>query len=239
VRHHLLDFGSLFGSASNGPTSARSGFEPLFSWRSAALEFFTLGAWLPDWSRAHYPSFPAVGRFGSDFFDPVTWTPEYPNPAFENRLPEDTFWAAEQVMAFTDEDVRALVGTGRYSDPAAADYMVRTLITRRNAIGRAYLSRPLSLANIRIDGGRVAFDELAVRHGYIPEAPSYAYKWSAFDNATEQRSAIVDAEGPAIPRSEALYLVVDITAGNESRRVAIYLKRAPSGHRIVGIERVL
>ena len=33
--------------------------------------------------------------------DPIT--------AFENRLPDDTFWAAKQVMAFTDEEIRAIV----------------------------------------------------------------------------------------------------------------------------------
>ena len=50
-------------------------------------------------------------------------------------------------MAFTDEDIRAIVSTGQYSDPAAADWLARCLIERRNRIGRAYLGRVLPLDN--------------------------------------------------------------------------------------------
>jgi len=98
VRHYLLDFGSTLGSAGNGPNSARSGAY-LFSWRASALQLFTLGLKPPAWARASYPSYPSIGRFESKVFDPRKWVPEYPNIAFDNRLPDDEFWAAKQVMA--------------------------------------------------------------------------------------------------------------------------------------------
>jgi hypothetical protein len=142
-------------------------------------------------------------------------------------------------MAFTDDDVRALVGTGQYSDPAAADYLVRTLLARRDAIGRAYLGKRLALSKFRIEAGRVGFDDLAVRYGYVPQQPVYEYQWSVFDNEREQRKPISGARDASIPPNAGPYLVLDITAGNESRRVAVYLKQTPPGHRIVGIERVL
>ena len=62
--------------------------------------------------RAKYPDLPSVGRFESETFDPEEWTPLYELAPFANRLPDDTFWAARQVMAFTDEDIRAIVEIG-------------------------------------------------------------------------------------------------------------------------------
>jgi hypothetical protein len=80
-----------------------------------------------------------VGRFESDIFDPELWKPNYPNPAFDNRLPDDTFWAAKQVMAFSDQEIRAIVETGQYSDSKSVDWIAKCLIARRDKIGRTAL----------------------------------------------------------------------------------------------------
>jgi hypothetical protein len=92
--------------------------------------------WVPGWARAKYPGIQSVGVFESKVFDAVKWVPEYPNPAFTNRLPDDSFWAAKQVIAFTDDQVRAIVKTGEYSDPRAEEYVAKALIERRDKIGR-------------------------------------------------------------------------------------------------------
>lgn len=239
IRHHLIDFGSVFGSASNGPNSPKSGFEPLFCWKNTAREFFTLGAWLPQWTRVRYPDLPSVGRFSAEYFDPAKWTPEYPNPAFANRLPEDNFWAAEQVMSFSDEDIRTLVSTGEYTDAAAAEYLASILIARRDLIGKRWLSQPLALSRFRIEDNRVVFDDLAVRYRFAAKPPAYHFEWSVFDNHNERSTRLTDAGTVSIPETAAPYLAMNITAGNESRRVTVYLKRTPPLHRIVGIERVL
>ncbi|MCZ2154502.1 MAG: hypothetical protein LC114_11480, partial [Bryobacterales bacterium] len=105
VKHYLIDFGSALGSASERPNSPRSG-NYLFSWREVAGQMFTFGLNVPRWARAHYPNFPSVGLFEWKTFDPETWRPEYINPAFHNALPDDTFWAAKQVMALTDDQIR-------------------------------------------------------------------------------------------------------------------------------------
>jgi hypothetical protein len=237
MKHFLIDFGSTLGSASVGVNSPRSGFEQFFTWDSSAKAFFTLGLYVPRWARIEYPDLPSVGRFSAKYFDPITWTPEYPNPAFDNRLPEDTFWAARQVMRFSDDDIRAIVETGKYSDPEAARYVADTIIARRDAVGRAYLSQPLGLDNIRIDDGRIAFDDLAVHYGYAKE-PKYEYRWSVFDNNAERKTPIAGARSAAIPAGSHSYTAVDIVVpGNENRQVTIYLKRAPRGFKIVGIDR--
>ena len=238
VRHFLIDFGSTLGSASTKANSPRSGYEQFFTWRSSAKEFFTLGLYVPKWATIDYPELASVGRFSSEHFDPRQWTPEYPNPAFNNRLPEDELWAAEQVMEFSDNEIRAIVKTGRYSDPEAEKYVGDVLIRRRDAIGRAYLAKPATLAAIRVDESQLAFSDLAVRYGYISERPPYTYQWFAFDNATGQQTPIAGAHSSTIPRSNAQYLGVDIAVGNESRRATVYLRQASAGYQVVGIERV-
>ena len=112
IRHYLIDFGATLGSDSFTAKSPRAGNQYLFAWKPAAAQFFSLGFYLPRWSRAEYPSIPAAGNFEWEIFDPEQWKPNYPIPSFGNRLPDDEFWAAKQVMAFTDEDIRVLVSTG-------------------------------------------------------------------------------------------------------------------------------
>jgi hypothetical protein len=149
------------------------------------------------------------------------------------------FWAAEQVIGFTDDDIRTLVSTGSYTDPAASSYLTNTLIARRNIIGKALLARPLMVSDFRVDGNRVLFRDLAVRYGYVTEEPAYRYRWSVFYNDNGQSTMIDGAVTEFIPEDVAPFLRMDISTGNESRRVTVYLKRTSSRHKVVGIERVL
>ena len=146
--------------------------------------------------REKYPDLPEVGAFGSSAFDPEAWTTADPIPPFVNRLPDDTFWAARQVMAFSDEEIRALVRTGQYS-MAAEDWITATLIERRNRIGRTYFARVLPLDRIRLEGNRLAFDDLAVSNGFA-EPRAYTIAWYQFDNAKDSLLARIGT-GPQLP----------------------------------------
>ncbi len=75
-----------------------------------------MGIYSQPWMRAKYPKFSSVGRFEYATFDPEKWTTEYEIAPFANRLPDDTFWAAKQVMAFTDEEIRVV---GQHRDNTA------------------------------------------------------------------------------------------------------------------------
>jgi hypothetical protein len=85
---------------------------------------------------------PSIGFIDSETFDPGTWRPEYPNPAFDERTERDIRWGARIVAAFTDEHIHAAVAQGRYSDPRAAAYLARVLIERRDKIVQRWLSAP-------------------------------------------------------------------------------------------------
>jgi hypothetical protein len=239
IRHYLIDFGATLGSASYGPNSPRSGNEYLFAWRPAAAHLFSLGLYMPKWERVRYPELPSVGRFESAAFDPERWVPEYPNPAFDNMNPDDAFWAAKQVMAFTDEQIRAIVSTGKYSDPAAAEWVSKCLIERRNKIGKAYFDKVLPLDNFSVAGGRLDFDDLST--GLDIPHQGYRAQWHTFDNATGRRSLLSNHGSFRAPKVDDAagpqFLIAEITGEDPRKSVSVYIRSQRGRMEVVGIER--
>src|SRR5688572_32619324 len=83
VRHYMFDFGSIMGSGSVFAQVPRAGNEYILEWAPALKTLATLGLYVRPWIHVDYPEVaPSVGRFESEFFDPLKWRPEYPNPAF-------------------------------------------------------------------------------------------------------------------------------------------------------------
>ena len=239
IKHHLIDFGSTLGSASSGPNTPRSGFEYVFEKGPALKQFFTLGLLVPDWARAKYPGYKSVGRFESEKFKAEEWVAEYPNPAFTNRLPDDGFWAAKQVMAFNDDQIRAMVKTGEYSDPRAEKWIADCLIQRRDKIGRAFFAKVLPLDRFAVRDGRLTFDNLAVQHKFAA-APDYRTSWFVFDNEAERKTPIPGATSMTVPASsigDGGFLAAEIHAGDPKLAVTVYLRKRSSRLEVVGIDR--
>ncbi|MGH9785046.1 MAG: hypothetical protein ACRD88_12775 [Terriglobia bacterium] len=241
IRHYLLDFGASLGSDSFTAKSPRAGNEYLFAWKPAAAQFFSLGFYLPRWAKARYPDLPAVGNFESDVFDPERWKPNYPIPSFENRLPDDEFWAARQVMAFTDEEIRAIVRTGQYSEPEAEEWLVERLIARRDKIGRAFLAKVLPLDRFAVENGRLVFDDLGVRHRLVPSR-NYSVQWSRFDNDAETKTPLDGETAFTLPRqiesaAAGEYFAAEIRADDPKKVVTVYLRKQPGQVEVVGMDR--
>src|SRR5262249_40411922 len=150
LKHYLLDFGSTLGSNGTGPKHPWSGHQYTIDNKAAAVQMVTFGFYLPRWERTSYPKLTGVGRFDSWPFHPLSWKPNYPNPSFLVMDQADAFWAAKQVAAFSDAEIRALVETGEFSDPRAADWITRCLIERRDKIAAAWYSRVLPLDNFQV-----------------------------------------------------------------------------------------
>jgi hypothetical protein len=164
-----------------------------------------------------------MGRFEAEKFEPERWLPEYPNPAFSNMLPDDAFWAAKQVMAFTDEQIRAIVKTGEYSDPRVEETIVSTLIKRRDKIGRTFFAAVLPLDRFAVDEGRLTFNDLEIQHGFR-KSRSYTFRWFNFDNQSGALSVIEGATSAIVPRTPAAFLACEITGDRPGRAVRIYLR---------------
>jgi len=242
VRHYLIDFGATLGSSTTRANSPRAGGEYLFSWGPTLKEIASLGLWVPHWAFAEYPHYRSIGRFEAEVFDPGKWYPEFPNPAFVNRLPDDEFWAAKQVMAFTDDQIRTIVKTGQISDPAAEEYLVNCLIKRRDRIGKTFFAKVLPLDLFAVREGELVFEDLAKKHGLEATGP-LKVSWSRFDNETEQKTPLTGQSGFAIPveatpSSATAYYAADISREGDVRRtITVYLRLRRGQPDVVGIER--
>lgn len=237
IRHYQLDFGSTLGSATYKSNSARSGAY-FFEWTESAKLLFSLGLYIPYWARADYPHYPSIGRFEWKVFDPEKWVPEYHNPAFINRLPDDEFWGAKLVKAFTDEEIQAIVSTGEYSDPEAAEWLIECLIQRREKIGRTYFAKVLPLDQFRVKNGELVWDDLAQIHGYGGSGTIHI-QWSHFDNNTQQHTSIDGATSVRVPDfSDGQFLSARLVqASKPSHTVSVYLRKKNTEAEVVGIER--
>lgn len=247
IRHHLIDFGSTLGSGSVRPQNPRAGHEYIFEWGPSIKAALTLGIWDRPWRKVRYPDYPSVGNFEAEFFHPPDWKPEYPNPAFERMLPQDAFWATKIVQKFNDEMVRALVRTGQLADPEAEEYLVQTLLRRRDKIVRYYFSllNPLDSFRLSPDGTQLHYENLGLKAG-LAKGVSYEYQWFVFDNHSGSRQALGEPQAASgsplpTPSSSEPYLVVRIRTltveqPEWARPVDVYL-RNEGEKKVVGVER--
>jgi len=238
VRHYLMDFGATLGSASTTEKTARTGGEYYLGFSPAPKAIATFGLAVPRWQRGHYPNISSVGGLDYVAFQPDSWKPDYPNQAFRNRLPDDALWAAKQVMAFSDEQIRGIVKVAQYSDPRAEDYIVKALIARRDKIGRYYFAKVLPLDQFSVQDGRLAFHDLAQDHGIETKGELHV-TWSRFDNATNQKAKLEGAQDFRVPiDGGASYLAADVWRGDDrTKTVTVYLRCANGTAEVVGLDR--
>jgi hypothetical protein len=234
IRHHLIDFGSMLGSDSDEPKNARFGHEFMIEKdKKSLLKIFAVGLYSPDWERAKFPHIRAVGHLEAATFKPDVWTPNYPVPAFLNRLPDDEFWAAKQVLSFTEAQIRALVETGEYTDPKAVEYITATLIQRRDRVGRVFFGKVLPLDRFEIRGGQLTFEDLGVKAGFNA-AREYQIQWFNFDNATGAKTVLSGAASAQAPQGGEYTMAEIQTAGDNAKKVLVYVK----ANRVIGIDRL-
>ena len=241
LKHHLLDFGSILGSAGIAPKMAWYGHEYVIERKAAAVQMVTLGLDPPRWARSEYRNYTGVGMLDYKSFDPVTWKPTYPNPAFLLTDREDAFWAAKQVAAFTDDEIRALVRTGEYSDPRATDWIAECLIKRRDKIADVAFARVLPLDKFSVKDGRLAFEDLSASRAAGPSR-LFQMHWAKYDQQGHFTALPNDVgrEIPAIRDTEYLAATigcVGIPGQSCPDPITVYVRRAGSGPQVVGIDR--
>jgi hypothetical protein len=140
VRHYLIDFGSILGSSAMPiQRDYETGFEYYLDYGTMARQVPSLGLYKPKWEGVVDPHIPAVGFIESEKFDPHDWRPDFPNPAFDDKTTRDIRWGARIVAGFSDDHIRAAVAAAHYSNPAAADYLTRVLIERRDKLVHHWL----------------------------------------------------------------------------------------------------
>jgi hypothetical protein len=153
-------------------------------------------------------------------------------------LPDDEFWAAKQILAMRDEDIRAIVASAQYSDAKAAAWLVECLIQRRDKIGRAYFRKVLPIDKFEIRDGKIAFEDLSEKAGFGAAGP-YTIAWLQFDNASGATAPIEGANGLSVPARAGSHFVARITsAARPSQSVDVTLRsEGNSAPVIIGVDR--
>ena len=253
IRHFMFDFGSIMGSGSTVAQVPRAGNEYILEWAPALKTLFSFGAYVRPWITVDYwEDAKSVGRFEADFFDPVAWRPEYPNPAFDNMRADDAFWAAQLVARFSDDAIRAIVAKARYSEPGAAEHITATLVARRDKVLRAWLTAINPVAEPRLGtDGTLTFENAAVAARVAPPGSSYVLSWSRFDNATgaaanpvETKSNETRASAPAGILPGAAFVSVSVRTVHPQyphwdSPVTFTFRRSDAGWQAVGIDRTV
>jgi hypothetical protein len=171
VKHYLTDFNGALGATTEGPKAPMLGYEHWIDYGETFKSILSLGfrekPWQKKWRQAgeKIQSSPAVGYFTNEFFDPARYKTEFPYEAFRLVTRGDGFWAAKLLWSFSDEDIRAVIRAGKYTDPKDAETLAKTLIERRDMIARYWLSRANPLDEFSFSGGKLLFKDLAVEHG--------------------------------------------------------------------------
>ncbi len=243
IRRYVIDYFKTLGAGPNGPKEARDGNEYRFNMNTALRNIATMGITTPAWAKEAYPRVRGIGRFGGGAFDADKWTADTRYITWTNRLPDDMYWGAKLVMSFTDEEIRAIVETGGYSDERATQWISTALIERRDKIGRAFFSHVLPLDDFRVADDRLAFVDLMEVYGFAGPRQLTA-AWYAFDNVREVSTFVAfDQDDQFALPPEALnadvgsYFAASIEGDTPGMNVMVYVRREGAGFNVVGVDR--
>ncbi len=254
VRHYLQDVGSTFGTGALDARDPDEGYERVYEGKPTAKRLVTMGLYIQPWQTADYVKNHEIGRFSSDAYEPEKWTPRVPAGALLRIRADDELWATLRVMAFTDDQIRAAVKTGQYSDPAAEKLLGDVLIARRDKIARVYLTKINPLTKFSLSAsGELTFENPAVR-AHLADAPKGGYQvaWSRFDNVAGTTQAIGSPASAAgerlqapgdLAQADGAYVKASISAVDAPHRswstpVDVYFRRAGGAWQLVGVDRL-
>ena len=183
VRHYLIDFGATLGSASHGPNMPWRGHQYDIDPGVITANILSLGLYVRPWEKQSGVIYPSVGVFDSNLFNPMTYKPLVPNPAFQSMTMSDGFWAAKIVMSFSDEQLEAIIKEGQYSDPQAESFLLNMIRERRDIISRYFFSRMTPLDNFKASydehkGPYLEFKDLAIASGIQNSKATYQFQMS-------------------------------------------------------------
>jgi hypothetical protein len=161
----------------------------------------------------------------------------------------DGAWAARILARFSDADVEAAVGAGDFTDPKHTRFLVRTLVSRRDAVLRRYLARRSPLTDVTVRGDEVCATDLARTTGVLS---GFRYQASPRMGAGPSGAVRVlaggvvcvplahqSADAGAADDDVSRYVVFDVSDGAAEGplRVHLYDLGPTRGFRLAGLER--
>ncbi len=253
VRHYIIDLGDCFGSVWNWePISQRLGFAYYLDPPYVAEDFLTLGTQERPWDHAERTG-GIFNYFSARDFDPELWRGGYPNPAFVRMTEADGAWMARIIARFDDDLVRTAVSVGKFTKEDTR-YLSETLILRRDAILRRYLTRLSPIADVHLEGESICGTDLARKTHVVPDEQrsfeAKVYAGTALRPSFRLEPQAVPGGNVCVPLAhlrlppdlpddaKLRYFAVDITNGYSRGPLRVFLyDLGTRGFRIAGIER--
>jgi len=251
IQHLVQDFGNTLGANGTGIHQPIYGQAYLIDPRYMALSAVTLGLYVKPWEEVDPREFiphPSVGYFRTETLRPGRWVSAHPIPAFENMTLRDAYWGAKHVMSFRDDDISAIVETGELSNSDAEKYLIKTLIERRDIIGRYWFSKinPLDKFIVRKSSDilTLKFSDLGVDYGLF-SASETEYRYTVkSDGDVVEENLMIDTPEILVQISDFFDEVIEIeivtlrkSRNAEEKDIKVYIANDSRGVRVAAIKR--
>ncbi len=248
VKHYIIDFGFTLGNKLHQLHLSKYGNEYILDLRNTFRSYFSLGFYDKEWLGKAKIIYPSIGYYESEYFDPLSWVPSYPNPAMENRTVRDGFWAAKFIASVTDAHINAVVETAEYTDPDAKEYMNKILRERRDKIGRYWYGKVNAIDLFRVESeGRsnaiFYFQDLAIEAGYETRSSSRYEIIIKNMEPSKRRNKFIERETQfVLPDNQVRYEITIRTSRNNrnwSKKVTVLLvyRKDSKNYEIVAVRR--
>jgi len=166
LKHHLIDFTEAFGGHRAEKGRNEHGWSHWWDYTYQPLSALTLGFWKRPSEYEKPTRWKSVGTFSADPFKPKLWREAWPYFPFFETDATDSFWAAKNVMKFTNPMLQAIVKQGKLSNKRAEAHIIKTLTKRRDIIGKTFFEDVTPLDNFTITSKSICADDLSVKYGF-------------------------------------------------------------------------
>ncbi len=143
----------------------------------------------------------------------------------------DGYWAAKIIMAFKDEDIRAIIKTGKLSEAADEENIFTLLKERRDAIGRYWFSQASPAENFKLGGGKFSFSDLEAERGFQESSSGWTLEGFAAEEKKGRKLGKLESSTPSfgIPdewlKSRNLTLLLRVHRASEKKpRPCVFLE---------------
>lgn len=252
IVHYVLDTSdTMGGEVGIDEMSRRLGHSYNFDFVDVFRSLITFGIEEFPWDRAEkVEGKKKFGYFTNREFDPTSWKPLYPNPAFLRMTEHDAAWMARKIARFSPADIKRLVELGRWKDPADVAYLVDKLIERQTRILDRYFAKLSPIGDVRAEGDKICATDFS-RKRLINISTSYRYKATEHSNHESVEVTVTPGEDGELciqPKSIAnqgtvendprRIVTIEVTNGTHAGPLVIHTyDLGPKGLKVVGVTR--
>ncbi|MBA2541106.1 MAG: hypothetical protein H0V17_15810 [Deltaproteobacteria bacterium] len=247
VVHYLIDFGNALGTDPELSGHLYLGYQYEIDPKESLKGILSLGLVRRPWETRKTETIRGLGLYSNEAYDPGTWKPNTGAQLpviWADRFGQ--FWGSKILIRFTREQLAAAIEAGRFTDPRAAPTLLEAMIARQRTTARYWFQRVSPVDEIVVDGARMCFVDLAMRHRL--EAAPASFTVGSYDATGRATAAPVktvsDADGKACVavtpgNGEAHYTILRIDSSRGVPGTLVHIAEDAGGkQRVIGIHRL-